>query len=436
MTRDQARNAATIWAELMGATRSVFSATSFGIFVTLISGWVLAPGRRTITAMISAGDPDNVRAHDAYHRFVRAGAWSTARLWRALVVVAVGRFCAVGPIPLDVDDTLYKKSGAKVDGAGIFRDAVRSTRSKTVYALGLNLVVITLRVSPPWGRCPLGLPVAVRLHRKGGPTTVDLACEMMTELAGWFPQRRFCLCGDGAYATLCGRRLPRTTVTSRIRRDAACYEPAPPHTRRRGRPRTKGDRLPTPDETAASLDDEAFTKVQIDCRGHNVDVLVWTTKIVWYKVNPKDQLTLVIVRDPNHHQPDDFFITTNPDATGAEVAQCYTGRWSIECTFRDTKQTLGAENPQSWKGRGPERAAMLSLWLYTAIWTWYIPTFGAKPTWIRRPWYPKKAVPSFVDALAALRRCLWSQRITSMSAPAALTPKNVDNMLDILTRAA
>lgn len=436
MTRNQTRNAATRWHELLDATRGVFNAASFGIFATLIGGWVLAPGRRTITAMIAAGDPESCRAHDAYHRFVRAGTWSTARLWQALVVVAVGRFCPDGPIPLDIDDTLYKKSGPRVDGAGIFRDAVRSTRSKTVYALGLNLVVITLRVTPPWRRCPLGLPVAVRLHRKGGPTTVDLACEMITELAAWFPERHFCLCGDGAYATLCGRGLPRTTVTSRIRRDAACYKPAPPPTGRRGRPRTKGDRLPTPDETAASFDDKAFTKAQIDCRGQSVDVLVWTTKVLWYAVNRRDLLTLVIVRDPNHHQPDDFFVTTDPDATGAQVASRYAGRWSIECTFRDAKQALGAEDPQSWKGQGPERAAMLSLWLYTAIWTWYIPTFGTSPTWTPRPWYPKKAVPSFIDALASLRRCLWTQRITPMSSHGPVSPEIIDSLLDTLTRAA
>ena len=37
-----------------------------------------------------------------------------------------------GPAPLDADDTLYNKTGRKVDGAGIFRDAVASTRSRVV----------------------------------------------------------------------------------------------------------------------------------------------------------------------------------------------------------------------------------------------------------------------------------------------------------------
>lgn len=100
------------------------------------------------------------------------------------------------------------------------------------------------------------------------------------------------------------------------------------------------------------------------------------------------------------------------------------------------KQCLHAEDPQSWKGKGPERAASLSLWLCAAIWTWYIPTFGTTVTWVTRPWYKKKATPSFLDALAQLRRCLWSDRISAMSSPWPLTPKMIDGLLDVLTRAA
>lgn len=53
--------------------------------------------------------------------------------------------------------------------------------------------------------------------------------------------------------------------------------------------------------------------------------------------------------------------------------------------------------------QGPKRAASLSAWLYAAIWTRYIPTFPTT-SWIPRPWYPNKATPSFLDALASLRR--------------------------------
>ena len=67
---------------------------------------------------------------------------------------------------------------------------------------------------------------------------------MIRELAEWLPDRQLHLCADGAYACLAGADLPRTHLTSRIRRDAALYRPAPARTGTRGRPRTRGGRLP------------------------------------------------------------------------------------------------------------------------------------------------------------------------------------------------
>ncbi|MGH2696312.1 MAG: IS701 family transposase, partial [Actinomycetota bacterium] len=326
------------WAALVQMCAPRFGRPSFGIFADLVRGWVLAPGRRTVTAMISVADPGSRRAHDAYHRFLRDGAWAMSGLWRMLATHAISRFAPEGVVALDCDDTLYHKAGRKVEGAGVFRDAVRSTARRVVYALGLNLVVITLRVTPPWGGCPIGVPVNVRLRRKGEETTtVELAAQMMRELAGWLPDREFHLCADGAYASLAGAELPRCQLTSRMRRDAALYEPAPPKTGKRGRPRTRGARLPTPQKLAARVRRRDWERVTIDVRGECVDRLVYVRDVLWYKVNKRDLVRLVIVRDPDGNEPDDFFFTTDLSATGAEVASRYAGRWSIEVTFRDTK---------------------------------------------------------------------------------------------------
>ena len=246
----------------------MFTAPGFAVFTDLPAGWVLTPGRRTITRMLSVADPQGRRAHDAYHRFVRVGRWSMTALWRVLAVHAVAMFAPAATVILDCDDTVYKKTGRQVTGTGTFRDAVRSTRARVVYAWGLNLVIITLRVTPPWGGCPLGLPINMRVHHKGGATTVELAAQMIREIIDWLPGRELHLYADGAYASLVGADLPRTVVTSRLRRDAALYEPAPPRTGKRGRPRTKGARLPTPPELAAAATD--WVEVDIDQRGTTV----------------------------------------------------------------------------------------------------------------------------------------------------------------------
>ncbi|MHB1475651.1 MAG: transposase [Dermatophilaceae bacterium] len=87
----------------------MFRAGSFAVFTDLLTGWVLAPGRRTVTAMITLPDPAGGRAHDAYHRFLRDGAWNISGLWRLLATHAVTSFASTGVASLDCDNTLFHK---------------------------------------------------------------------------------------------------------------------------------------------------------------------------------------------------------------------------------------------------------------------------------------------------------------------------------------
>ena len=219
-----------------------------------------------------------------YPTLVRDGVWQMSKLWQTLTVMIVETLIDADiEVCLDLDDTLHHKTGPKIEGAGIFRDAVRSTRNRTVHTLGLNLVVITVRITPPWGAMPIGLPINVRIRRKDdGPTTVELARTMLLEIASWLPDRHFQLAADGAYASLCGADLDRMHVTSRLRRDAAVYELTPPRTGRRGRPRKKGDRLPALATMAAAA--TSWRTVQFDQRGTTVTRKVWARRLLWYHV--------------------------------------------------------------------------------------------------------------------------------------------------------
>ena len=301
--------------------------------------------------------------------------------------------------------------------------------------MGLNLVVITVRIVPPWSGMPIGLPVIARVRRKhDGPTTLELARDMLTTLAGWLPERHFELACDGAYAPLIGAQLERIQVTSRLRRDAAVFELTPPRTGKRGRPRKKGDRLPSLADMAASA--TGWRTVEIDQRGTTVTRQVWSRKLQWYHVAKDRPLLLVVVRDPDGHQPDDFLLTTSIDADPAWVAAHYAGRWAIEVTYRDTKEYLGGEDPQCWKRQGPERAACLALWLHAAIWLWYLQVWGTRRSWTPTPWYTAKTHASFADALAALRVVLWRQRITQVCSAEPLPDDIRDQLIDVLAQAA
>ncbi|MGH9059950.1 MAG: IS701 family transposase, partial [Acidimicrobiales bacterium] len=293
---------------MLTTVAGAFTSPSFTLFLELTSAWVCTTGRHTVTGMMAVMDPATRGAHDAYHRLIRAGTWNLEFLWEAMaimVVQVVEHLSGDGALACLLDDTLFHRPGRKVDGAGSFRDAVRSTARRVVYARGLNLVVLALRVTPPWGGQPLAIPVGVALHRKGVTTTTELARQLVGDLARRLPHRRFVLCADGAYACLAGDHLPRTEVVSRMRRDAALYEAPPPRTGKRGRPRTKGKRLGTPVELARLA--RGWRTIKVDWRGQLVTKKLWSIDVLWYRVCPDAMVRLVVVRDPAGKEPDDFF---------------------------------------------------------------------------------------------------------------------------------
>lgn len=425
---------------LLGMCQPVFlQARTFELFRQLVDAWLLCTTRRTITGLLPFIPAAERRAHDAYHYFFHQARWDPDLLFDLLLRVLVRTVFPDGRLTLDLDDTLHHKTGRRVVGAGWWRDAVRSTAAHPVTAWGLNLVVLTLRVPAPWGGMPLGLPVRVRVHRKDGPTYFALAEEMLRTVATAVPGCRLSVCADGFYAPLAAR-LPRAIAfTSRMRRDAALYAEVgyrSPGTR--GRKPTKGPRLPSPTALAAEAGALGlFSLTGMTRCLQRVERLVYARRVYWNGV----WVLLVIVRDPEGRESDDFFFTTDLQACALDVPDQYGGRWSIELTFRDVKQLLGGQEPQCWAGQGPEQAAALAYWLYTLIWTCFLLATPAAQQQALRPWpwYPQKTVPSFADALACLRRHVWRARITpgagDRPAP-AINADEVEMLIDQAARAA
>lgn len=422
------------WTGLVQQFFSVFTAPGAEIFFRLTVGWVLCTARRTITGILPFADPDGRHAHDAYHRFFPDGCWLMERLWQGLAVLLVKTLCPKDVLTVALDDTLFHHSGRKMEGAGRWRDAVRSTAHHVVYAWGLNLVVLTLQVQPPWGGQPLGLPINMRLHRKDSDTLIALAKQMIQEVKEWFPERPLRVVADGFYACLAGRTPDNTVLISRIKRNAKLFDLAPKRNeKRRGRPRTKGKRLPCPENMAASVRD--WKRVECRQRGQRIERLVYTRQVLWYAVCRKPIL-LVISRDPEGREKDDFFFSTDVTMDAKTVLEWYGDRWDIEDTFKNTKQLLGGQEPQTWKRQGPERAAAMSLWLYAMVWLWYLKRPSAKRWFCVRPWQRHKTTPSFADALACLRYELWQDRIISMFGKSAVHDKKFEFLLEALASVA
>jgi len=434
-----------VWNALVAGFAPLFTEPTFRLFAEMIAGWVLCPGRHTVTRIYRIAEPEYNRSHDEYHRFFPDAAWVLSELWRHFAVTAVPIFHPTGRIPVDIDDTVFHKTGPQVDGAGWWRDAVRSTGTKVVHCFGLNLILLTLRVNPPWGGEPLGLPVNMRLHRKQAASLLELAMQMLTETALWFPGRNFLVSADGFFAPLAGEDFfappvdavaIKNVLISRIRRDAALFDfPKKKVKRGRGRPAMKGKRLLTPNELAPQC--RKWKRVKVNMRGRKVLRLVAEYNVLWYHVCKTRPVKLVITRDPDGIEPDDFFFTTDVALAPEVVIAQYSGRWSIEDTFRNTKQFMGGQDPQTWKINGPERAAAFAFIVYSLTWTWFIQAKKYKKScWPSLPWYRSKSTPSFQDALAGLRSVLWRSRLLYNSENTPLFAKNMNAIFNVLAYAA
>ena len=80
--------------------------------------------------------------------------------------------------------------------------------------------------------------------------------------------------------------------------------------------------------------------------------LLLTRDALWYRVCPDQPVRVVVSRDPKGREKDDVFFTTDLTMAPGVVVSHYFGRWPVEDTFRNCKQSLGAEEPQAWKGKG------------------------------------------------------------------------------------
>ncbi|MCY4653039.1 MAG: transposase, partial [Dehalococcoidia bacterium] len=93
-----------------------------------------------------------------------------------------------------------------------------------------------------------------RYYQKMGRThkrITDWAHQMILQLRRWLPNRPIVVVADSSYAALdllhfCQSMAKPVTFITRLRLDAALYEPAPTRLPgQMGRPRLKGQRLPT-----------------------------------------------------------------------------------------------------------------------------------------------------------------------------------------------
>ncbi len=129
---------------------------------------------------------------------------------------------------------------------------------------------------------------------------------------------------------------------------------------------------------------------------------------VWYRSGkPPVRIRWVLIRDPQGAFAPQALLCTDPSADPTQILEWFVLRWQLEVTFQEVRTHLGVETQRQWSDLAITRTTPVLLGLFSWI------TLAAHALQERHPmiqrraaWYDKPS-PTFVDAIALVRRHLW-----------------------------
>lgn len=391
----------------------------------LLMGAILAPGQRTVTSILRITGMARERRFVNYHRVLNRAAWCPRTASRLLLGLLVAAFVPAGPVVLGIDDTIERRRGKRIAAKGIYRDPVRSSHGHFVKASGLRWLGLMLLAPVPWAGRTWALPFLTALapserycQQRGRrhKTLTDWGRQLVLQARRWLPGRELVVVADSAFAALeflAAVSRHGIACVTRLRLDAALYDPAPPRLPgTNGRPRTKGKRLST---LAARLANPATTWQRITVPswygGGERDVEISTSTAVWrHGGMPIVPIRWVLVRDPLGRFDPQALLCTDQTCDPVQVLRWFVQRWQLEVTFREVRDYLGVETQRQWSDLAIARTTPCLLGLFSLVTLLGRQlTPHARRATATSAWYRKQR-PTFSDTLAAVRREIWREQ--------------------------
>jgi hypothetical protein len=410
----------------------LFSARVWDHAQVLLIGAILAPAQRTVAAALRVTGHAHVRQFHRYHHVLSRAVWSELAVSRVLLALLVAAFAPTGPLLFGIDETLERRRGKRIAAKGIYRDPVRSSHSHFVKASGLRWVCLMLLVPIPWAARTWALPVLTALapserhdveRGRRHKTLTDWARQVLLVVRRWWPERAIVAVADSTYAALellaaCRAWRAPVTIVTRLRLDAALYDPAPPRlVGQIGRPRLKGPRQPTLAAVAADPHTRWTEQTVAQWYGSGPrTVEIASATAVWYHSGlPPVPLRWVLIRDPQGHFATQALLCTDPAVAPAQILAWFVHRWQLEVTFEEARRHLGLETQRQWSAAAIRRTTPVLLGLFSLV-TLLAHRQMPRPVSIVRQatWYHKRD-PTFADALASVRRDIWQHQAFSTS---------------------
>jgi hypothetical protein len=201
-------------------------------------------------------------------------------------------------------------------------------------------------------------------------------------------------------------------VITRVRLDAALYEPAPPRQpRQNGRPRKKGKRLPTLEKVLTDSRTHWITVTMANWYGEREQrVQITSNTAVWYHSGkPVVPLRWVLIRDPERRFAPQAWLATNPQLRPVQILTSFVWRWQMEATFEEARAHLDVETQRQWNDQAMARTTPAVFALYSLVTLMAAHLIGTHPMPVRTAAWYRKAHATFADTIALVRQCLWRQ---------------------------
>jgi hypothetical protein len=390
---------------------------------TLLVGAILAIGKRTVTACLRVTGKSQESHFQNYHRVLNRARWSALQSAQVLLRMLVTTFAPNGELVVGIDDTIERRRGEKIKAKGIYRDPVRSSRSHFVKASGLRWLCCMLLVEIEWAGREWGLPFLTvlcpseRYHaerKRRHQRLTDRAWQAMALIGRWLPEREVIFVGDSSFAVLDLLSLisgtPNIDLITRLRMDAQLYDPAPERKAgQNGRPRVKGARRPSPQQI---LDDPHTKWMRIEVNhwygGEKREVEVYTETAIWYcsRYLPVP-IRWVLIRDPLSEFAPQVLLSTNLRHQPRQMLSWFVRRWRVEVTFEEARAHIGIETQRQWSDLAIARSTPLLFGLFSLITLMANYLIKRNGRVVRTAAWHAKERPTFSDAIAIVRRCLW-----------------------------
>ena len=136
---------------ILAQFRPLFTAPTWKKMMTLLTGTILARGRRTVTAALWQTGHQLDSNFSRFHQVLKRARWSPLELSRQLLLLIRENFIqAGGGIDVVIDETLERRWGAKMSKRGHYRDSALSSRKRSVSSPGLRWIVMAVVVTVDW----------------------------------------------------------------------------------------------------------------------------------------------------------------------------------------------------------------------------------------------------------------------------------------------